>query len=383
MIGVETCFIDNFGACLQAYALQQTLIELGYSCEILNYQHQDVRNIQMYNKKTYTIKSKIIYVIKAIIKNPYFFRNRKNTHLRTAAFETFRNRYLTFSKESFSSFEDLEKNAANYDMYVCGSDQIWNPTLGYARNLKVEFLDFVPEDKKRIAYAPSIGVSAIPDKYKDDMITYLNKMSHLSVRENRGTQIIQELTGLYAPTVLDPTLLFTRERWCKETESIVAKKWGMHKKYILCYLFGDLEYIEKLISHVKTITNMQIVVLPYNKREYECKYKKVFDCGPLDFVALIRDAALVCTDSFHATAFSINLQVPFYSLLRNEINSFEDMSSRLISILHIMDLSERLITPEMKFPTERIFDLNFKKSEEVLTKMRIESMKYLLNALEC
>jgi len=381
-IGLETCFIDNFGACLQAFALQRTIIEMGFDCDILNYQHQDVKNETICKNKIIKIGYKSVNFLKAMLQNPHFWRDRKNSHQRRAAFENFRNSYLKFSLKSYSSFEDLQKNASTYDIYVCGSDQIWNPTFDYARNLRVEFLDFVPEGKKRIAYAPSIGVSCIPDKFKSDMINYLNKMTYLSVREIKGTEIIQELTGLYAKTVLDPTLLFTKERWLKETESILPQNFGIQKPYILCYLFGELEYIERFVTHIKDHLKMQVVVLPYNKREYECEYKKIFNCGPLDFVALIRNATLVCTDSFHATAFSINLQIPFYSLLRNEITLTEDMSSRLISILRLMNLLDRLITPEMTFPIEDMLDLDFSKSEVVLDAMRKESINYLRDAVE-
>ncbi len=367
-IGLMTCFVDNYGACLQAYALQQTIKKSGNDVEIIKYIGEQGYEPDRGWKKW--------------IRNPLFRWIRRRTNLsyefyceRRGAFDAFRNRYLEFSSQSFHSFAELQKKANIYDAYVCGSDQIWNPNL-YHGNNHCYYLDFVEPGKKRIAYAPSIGISSIPVEYQRDMKELLNRMDVLSTRERTGAEIVTELSGRECRTVLDPTLLLSKEEW-----SSVARKPDVNVPYVFCYVFGDQEYIGKFIHMVKEKTNLPILTIPFSAREQKPELEEVTGAGPEDFVGLIKNASLVITDSFHATAFSINLNTPFYTMLRNGEGDRNNMNSRVLDILHDLGLQDRIISGEKDFPDKLDMDLSFENSNSILFRRRKEDIQFLFDAI--
>lgn len=374
-IGLVTCYIDNYGACLQAYALQNVILDLGYDCNIIKYSY--VKNIS----KSKSLKYATVNFIKdpfKYIKNIQKIKKKyENYSLRSGRFMQFKDKYLKFDPIHYFSPQDLIDNPPDYDSFVCGSDQIWNPTIHNNENNLAYFLDFVPENKKRIAYAPSIGVDVIPEQCKEDMARLLNKMDYISVREIAGAKIVKNLIDKEPRVVLDPTLLYDGEKWSK-----IAKDINIGKPYILCYLFGEQDYIGEFIEHLRKITGYDVVVLPFTDREAQSDYIKIYDAGPSEFLGLIKNAAIICTDSFHATAFAINFNKSFYSLLRHTQNDTSSMNSRIFSILELLELQSRMITPEDSFPTEGIIDLEYKRTNDILNQKRQEDKEFLKLALE-
>ena len=372
-IGLLTYYGDNYGACLQAFALQTVIKRMNYDVEIIEYRVSSAK-VKLIDRLL-NLRNPV-KIIKGRIANR---KNRLNYAKRHDCFEKFRNEYLNIVKNDCRQYVDFYSNPPLYDGYVCGSDQIWNPYFTNGCD-PVRFLDFVPSRRRRIAYAPSIGVDKIDGNYAADMKKYLSKMDNISVREKDGAIIIKSLIGEDVPVVLDPTLLLTKEDWC----SLINKK-RIDTPYIFCYFFGNLDYMDQLKEFYRNHTGLPIVTFPFNYREIQDeKDIKIFDAGPIDFVNLIKNASLVLTDSFHATAFSINMEVPFYSLLRDLNKCETNMNSRIYTILNKMELETRLIIPEakMKFPSENIFNVNFSKTHGILEKERILSGQYLFLALD-
>ena len=367
-VGLATCFIDNYGACLQAYALQKKIKDCGFSCEIINYLEPDGYEQDTFKHKL--LKNKIFLNLASIIR-----KNYKKVYPKKIAFDKFRKQYLKFGPKYYKS-EDIFNVEHDYDACVCGSDQIWNPLL-FGGNDKVYFLDFVPKGKKRIAYAPSIGIDKFPAEHLPEFEQLISKFDFLSVREDSGKKIIEENTQSKAKVVLDPTLLLNGGEW-----SNIAQPLNIKKPYIFCYLFGEREYIGEFVDYVKNKTNMQVVCIPFTKREETGDFKKVYNAGPCEFLWLIKNAALVITDSFHATAFSINFNTPFYSLLRNTDNEEINMNSRIFNILEMTKLTDRLITPETKYPFEVNTQLDFSIANSILADRRNKDFSLLYNALE-
>lgn len=367
-IGLMTCYVNNYGACLQAYALQKAINKLGYNCEIIRY--TPVPNVKLPTNTQKAIQ--LLKNIKRCLKNPDYIytieRNRK--------FKSFREQYLKFGEKDYPEIKDLYDCPPDYDAFVTGSDQLWNPVIHGMSNNKAYFLDFVPKGKKRIAYAPSIGVSKVPDCCKDDMALLLNKMDVLSVREKAGKDIVEELTDKDCKVVLDPTLLLDKSQW-----SEIAVKPKLDKPYIFCYLFGLSSYIGDFVKYVEKKTGYQVVTLPFTKREYKSRYQKIHNVGPREFLGLIQNASLVITDSFHATAFSINFNRPFYSLLRNTEGEINNMNSRIYSILELTGLTERLIAPSKKFTNDVLDTIDFDKVNESLNSKRKTDIKFLSDSL--
>jgi len=196
-IGILTFhWATNYGAVLQAFALQKYLEKKGYNTEIIDYK---------------PLKTRILQVL-VRIKNM-----QKNEFIKEYKIMKFRKKNLLISKEAYFSNKDLHKHCNKYDVYICGSDQIWNQSfLKYAENTPTlsYFLDFVNVDKSKISYAPSFGTDSFSDEFKKLVQPQLEKFHYLSVREDSGKDFIDTL-GLKSTLVLDPTLLLNRDDYEK------------------------------------------------------------------------------------------------------------------------------------------------------------------------
>jgi hypothetical protein len=369
-VGLVTCYIDNFGACLQAYALQRVIIKQGNMCEIIRYTpNKDLSNT-----------NKVVKIIKYIWRKLRSITNETYSYelSRKSQFKLFREKFLIFGRTHYDNIDMVFSNIPQYDSFVVGSDQLWNPLIHSNSNNSVYFLDFVQDDKKRIAYAPSIGLSILPDIYKDEMARMLMKFDTLSVREQEGANIVEEITGRPCRVVLDPTLLLARDEWYKIAAEPIPK---IEEPYIFCYLFGNGDYIGEFVEYVKQKTNYKVVLVPYTKREYDSSNIKIKKAGPHEFIGLIKNASLVITDSFHATAFSINFNIPFYSLLRNSTTELNNMNSRITNILGMVGLENRLIMSVEDFPAEINLEIDFTAANQEIAKRREEDIRFLRDAI--
>lgn len=372
--GIVTYFGENYGACLQAYAVQETVKKFGFDTEIINY-------LPIYkNSKLqfYLGKAKYLLNLKEYIRNKKIMMKYSDQQFnRSNKFTNFVNSYLTLTSKKYYDLSELINEESDYDVYITGSDQLWNPT--HHKCNPIYFLDFVPEGKKRVAFAPSIARREIPNEYKTEMARLLNKMDYISVREDINVKTVRELVpDKEVEHILDPTFMLIANEWDEVLADPIYKE-----PYIFCYLFGDLAYIGEFVDFIKEKTGYKIISMPYNIRELENKdTEKIFDAGPLEFVNLIKHAEIIITDSFHATAFSINYQRPFYTLLRQHEDNPDNMNSRFFSILKLIGLEERLILPGNKFPAkENIMEINFGKAMDKLELARKKTCEYLRRSL--
>lgn len=368
-IGLVTCFLDNYGACLQAYALQQSIEDAGFECEIVNY-------VEPYGyPHRNSLKGKIKYL--PFVRGVYSLMSKeyRNRYIEERKFDKFRAHYLKIAKKRYETTQEIMGNPPIYDAYVCGSDQIWNP-LFYKRNNPVYFLDFVPDGKKRIAYAPSIGISAIPVKYADDFKRLVERMHCISVRENEGKRIIEELTDKSATVVLDPTLLKDGTYWAE-----IASPINYNEKFIFCYIFGDRPYMHNVLKKIQEDLNVDVLYTNVTTWGEQIPHgKKISEVGPREFLWLIRNAEMVITDSFHATAFSINFNTPFYTLLRNENREKNSMNSRIYSILEMAHLSDRLLEDYVE-GEKYSYGVEFEVANQILSELRHKDIEFLINAI--
>ena len=368
-IGLMTCYINNFGACLQAYALQTAIKKSGYICEIIRY--TPVRSMKSYS---FPIKTalRIRNILKGIKSKPFSYENARHK-----CFSRFRKQFLIFGKKAYNEISELYKQVPDYDCFVTGSDQLWNPLIHGGVNNKAYFLDFVPSDKKRIAYAPSIGIDKLPESCIDDFVSLIKKFDALSVRESAGQRIIESLSGRECRVVLDPTLLLTKDEWLSLSAEPVSSE-----PYIFCYIFSERDYVGSFIEHVRNLLGFKVVTIPFTAREFNSDSIKMKSAGPQDFISLIANASLVITDSFHATAFSINLNRPFYSLMRNSENEKNNMNSRIDSILAMTGLEKRKITCKEDFPEIVDLDIDFSNANKIISEKRSADMNFLLDSIE-
>lgn len=372
-VGLMTCFLDNYGACLQAYALQHTIIDKGYHCEIVKY----TEPVGYYSKNLKeTLKNSTIYNIARCLISKKYKTTYKFEKIRRKNFEKFRNHSLIFSEKTYPKYSTL-KPAPKYDIFVCGSDQIWNPTF-YDKCNPAYYLDFVPDNVPKISYAPSIGLSDIPQEYVFDFSKYLKRFDAISVREKNGVELIERYTGEKAKWVLDPTMLLEGKEWSE----LIPEKKVYNKPYIFCYLFGRQEYYSDAIERLQKETGLDVVIIPFSERDLNKKYHQVCKAGPIEFLSLIKNAQYVLTDSFHATVFSILFKVSFFTLLRNNDNDVNSMNSRVYSLLSMLDLEDRFLNKDMVQSFKISGVDNFDKAYKTLNDMRKESISFLTNSLE-
>ena len=375
-IGLITYYGDNFGACMQAYALQTVLTRISGDCEIIACP-EGVPNVENKHNKIRFIKN----ALKALFTGKFVSRYRtrkfvlkanKNINIRCT---DFRGKYLKLAKNGFQSWEDFYKGTLDYNTYVCGSDQIWNPTF-YGQCHPIYYLDFVPDNKVKVAYAPSVGIKNIDDKYKEQLRKYLSSFNAISVRETNAIDLLQPYYDKEIQWVLDPTLLLDEKDYNKLSFDVDIPK----KPYIFCYLFGQKKNTAKIKKIISKRLGLPVVSIPFVDREILSSDIKLDDVGPVDFINLIKNATCVITDSFHATAFSINFKVPFVSLLRQDLTDKAEMSSRIYSILKQMHLEHRLIKDIEDIP-KNILSINFNESAELLSGYRKKSIDFLKKGL--
>lgn len=370
-VGLATCFLDNYGACLQAYALSNTITSLGMECTILNYTELEGYYGDSIAER---VKNSTLYNTVRCLLDKKYRKTFKLGKIRRPNFQSFRKKYLPLSTEAYNEHSDLSDKG--FDAVVCGSDQIWNPTFYGACN-PFYYLSFVPNGVSKIAYAPSIGLSDIPECYTDDFKKYLSDFKAISVRENNAVELVKKYADKEAKWVLDPTMLLDGSAWSKLIDNKIIEK-----PYIFCYLFGTQDYYKDAIENIRNKTGLEVVIIPFSERDLTNEYTKIYKAGPIEFLSLIKNAEYVLTDSFHATVFSLLFERPFYTLLRDNDNEEKSMNSRIHSLLSMVDKQERCVLKRnvSGFKIEPILDYECVRSR--LKHLRDDSINFLQNALE-
>ena len=233
---------------------------------------------------------------------------------------------------------------------------------------------FAPEGKKKLAYASSFGVTSIAPPYKTKFCELLNNLDHISVRESAGVNIVKEVSGKHAELVLDPTLLLNRDEW-KQCGSGINPNNG---KYVLIYEVHPSEKIQQMAMDYAQKNDMPVYRVGV-RGIFNWKTKGIInlvDIGPADFVSLFENATIVFTNSFHGTAFSVNLAKDFYTVLSRAGKK----NSRMTSLLSILELESRIVYQEDNSVVNySSYDKN--KTQELLQKERDKSVRYLVESI--
>ncbi len=376
-IGLLSVYNHNYGSILQAYALQSVLRSMGHSTEII-----------LYKKTNYLKQAKrLLYfpLLKATVKmrwkSLYCKMFQKDIYInelvtREVAFSKFVAENLFFSK-MYRGRENLVAASRNYDCFVLGSDQVWNPM-----NLGGDFytMTFIPDDIKKITYAPSFGVERIQDNQIKKTADYLNRIDYISVREDVGCKIIKDLTKRDVPMVVDPTILMEREKW----DEILGER-IVPEDYIFCYFISQIEAYRKFAKKLAGKTGLTIVTIPhvdeYVKSDVGLGDLPLRSIGPKEFINLISNARYVCTDSFHGTVFSTLYQKTFFTFSRYVGDDVNSTNSRLYSFLKLIGIENRLYQGDGEIDERDLKDIDFKHANSTLAALREKSIKYLEDAL--
>ncbi|WP_010523475.1 polysaccharide pyruvyl transferase family protein [Aquimarina agarivorans] len=375
-IGIVTILsVNNYGAELQAFALQNKLNSLGYHAEIINYLFYKNPDFKATKKsKSFVklgfkqqMKERLYPHYKKIKSLPYHKQKLK----RDRKFENFHVEH-TNRTAVINTIDKLYAKTFDYDVYMVGSDQVWNPNTHV--NLEPYFLTFAPEDKLKIAYASSFGVSEIPPIYEGHYQNLLENLDHIGVREKQGVSIVENLVSKPAKWVLDPTFLLSNKEWSSFESASTIKE-----PYLLMYILTDAEYITNLARHIAKVKNLKIVRICKNAfvEDKSSDVINIIDAGPKEYLGLFKKASFVLTTSFHGTCFSVNFNIPFFVVLkRNKTNN-----SRQINLLKELEIRNRILYVGEEFPQAENFDFNFSKSNLLLTEFVTNSIEYLKTSI--
>lgn len=360
----------NYGNKLQNYALQEFLLRFGKRVDTLIHDERDFA-VSQTEGTSFTWKEWIKLII-----NWKGFRSRLSSGMsgrdaiRSYRISLFDRKYIC--SRHLHGGETLQSAEREYDVFVTGSDQVWNPYFKRA-SLPAQFLTFTGKEK-RIAYAASFGVSAIPEKDKALFAKWLEGMAHISVRETQGKAIVKELTGRDVPVLVDPTMLLTREEWDKAAARPAWLEEG--KKYILLYFLGGIpEEAGKEIRRIAEAEHLSVIDLLDSRR------LDVYASDPGEFVYLIAHAALVYTDSFHGSVFSILYRRPFVICDRRMGSREESMNSRIDTLTALFGLEGRIGNGANHFAVEDPLTLDYPDVEAILDRERRKSTAFMKQAL--
>lgn len=378
-IGIMTYYaVQNFGAALQAFALQQNVERLGASAEFLRF-------FDKHNESIGGTKNSVLSLLlhnKQLQKNLFHFaryiRVKRNTIPNTVGFKHFQEKYLQSSVEPYYNFDDLRQANERYDGFISGSDMVWTPI---GQDLAAYFLQFA-DKVKRYSYAPSM--TGCQSFTKSDVIAiteYLMGMNGISCREKEGVDFVKQLTECDATLVIDPTLLFSKEQWRKEL-SITTKR--PKKPYILCYNFGGLPpKIESEIYHIAKECNMDVRYIPLSHKESNSELKQGHrgPYGPREFVELFLNASFCVTNTYHGFLFSLISENPFVVIHREKGNAWKANETRISNLMDILGISDRYIDLDTKV-CETYLTLDYAKINERVKSMRADSLFYLKSVIE-
>lgn len=349
-IGVVTyCHCQNYGAELQAYALQETLRRIGWQSEIIQFERSRITWQQKCYKFSRAIFMRIkrspfhgvIDVVK-IMARPVMRRLSspsqvalKGLELRSSRFEAFWATYENHTEKiDFTGLGGL-----NYEVLIAGSDQIWNWLQ--TGDVSPFFLMFGSEKCRKCSYAASLSESYIPRRYRDMYVNGLKNLDFVSVRESMGQAELQKLTSKPVEVVLDPTLLLARSDWSKVWSDAIK----IEQPYIFSYSLNESPMYVKEVAAMANTFGMKVVNIkssPWGTGRPE--FIDVFDAGPREFLYLLAHSKFVVTNSFHGTIFALNFHVPFLSLL----NPVSGSNSRIQSIVQELGVQDRAVFDDDK-----------------------------------
>lgn len=374
----------NYGACLQAYALWKYISDLGYNCKIIDL-YRPYHKGFIYTKgfdpmvkheRSLFMNIRIKYIrpfrskFKDILKTVKYKKNnnqqKEKTEQSITLFESF-NMKMSYTIP-YRSIKELYDNPPEADVYITGSDQLWNPTQPYA--LEPFFLTFVKNNGKRVSYATSIGVPSLSKYTQKKFTLWLKEYEIISVREKKAIELLKQLTDKPIYNSCDPTLLLSKNHWESLSANVMEEE-----KYIFLFSLGFDKELYDYAAKMKKKLGFKVIV-NYNKNIDISRYGFVLmkDSGPIEWISYINNAECVITNSFHGSVFSLLMHTPFRVKISN------NRGSRILNLLNKVDAEHLLMKNQEK--EYKIPLIDFNKIDNLIIKMKKESELILYKILQ-
>ena len=340
----------NYGAFLQAFALTTFLNNNSYYTRIIDY--RKIPN----SPRIYKFPKNIIYKIYNL---PRLFRYR---------------RFIAplLSNKRYNSLEELQSFNEEFDILISGSDQIWNPVCGGLNRINpAYFLAFASKDKyKKISYGSSVGSYIYDENEKKQVRKWLNEYSHISTRESSGAIQLESIINKPVKVVLDPTLLLNKDGWLQYASSVKIKS-----KYVLVYYIDELDEVVSYARIIADKLGLKVALITNMAKRHSKVDINIPHCGPAQFLWLFANATYIVTNSFHGTAFAVNFNKDFVSVIKR------NSPQRAQTLLKNVGLYERLLTNIDELDNIPL-NVDFKEANIKLDMLRNDSISYLLNSIE-
>lgn len=354
--------VYNYGSVLQAYATQKVFEKHGCETSIVDYitEQRTLKRIFFKPPADPSIKGvkRVVYQIAKI----------GSLALKELTFGSFVRKTMRLTKR-YVTADDLALDPPRADVYVSGSDQVWNSKYneGIDRGF---FLDFVPSGRKKISFASSFGKSALDEWEKEQTRFYLSQYAAISVREDSAVEIVEDLGVQGAVQVIDPTLQLTKSEW----QPLASPRLVKDPYLALMLLYNEDNGATEIARQIADERGLKLVKISWEMKKPEAVDKLFTHRSPADFLSLFSNADFVVTNSFHGLAFSLIFERQFLVVPRNEFNS------RIDSLLSLVGLSGRLVKKPLD-SNQSLPVIDYSHVNKALNAARLDADRYIDEAL--
>lgn len=362
--------VNNYGSALQTYATQTVLQKLGHTVEFVDYWRKDNAGEGAVDK---AMKSPSMQKIRFLWDWSDLSRSAVRIPLRfllaykRRPMQDFLKARVNLTPHTYYSMDDLLEDTPQADVYMTGSDQVWNSIWNQGIE-KPYFLEYAPEGKKRVAFSASIGRTELSADEIPETVSMLKKYSAISVREESAVSLLKSL-GIKAQLILDPTLMLSGREWEKIAEVPKVKK-----PYLLIYQLNSNRQMDRFAVNLAKRKGWDVVRICFAVPSIQRGVKCVISPSVEQLLGYLLQAECVLTDSFHATAFSLNLGRDFICVLPKRFGT------RIESILKLTGTENRLLRDYSDY---EIVNQTIDKAhvQSVFAKERARGVAFLQSAL--
>lgn len=345
----------NYGAVLQTYGLNMTLTKLGIDAKVIDY------DPDYYYKSSQPFPKRLI---RNIVRYPDWRKGKK-------VFGKFLEDFVPMSDKTYHSLTEIEDDVPLADVYIAGSDQIWNCKNKVNGKDDTFFLTFAPESSRKISYAASISMPEIPTEQRSRYHNLISAFDAVSIREPSSIQLLNDIGIQNVVDVIDPALLLQQKDW----DEIASKSSFVPKEdYVLIYGYNRQKDVYSYARKLAERLNVSIYTIGTAIEDYTLHQDRYFwNASPNTFVNLIKNAKAVVTNSFHGVVFSILYNKPFHFFTVKQTTN-----ARMLDLLNSLNLSNRLVN-ESKILSNSI---EYSVPNEILNVQREKSLRFLRTSLE-
>jgi hypothetical protein len=368
---------DNYGQLLQCYALQKYLRDLGHEAFLIRYKEQ---------KQTFNIVSLLkifnpVKVCRYIIEKKFLKQVQKDELLHSRNFDLFRTNYIKQSEYFYSSYNDLKDNPPEADIYIVGSDQVWNfDNLRVIPQINAFFLNFGNESIIRISYSASFGIEKLSNEVQNYIKPLIQKFKYVSVREKSGEKICNEM-DVSADVVCDPTLLLDGNKYLTTLQIQ-----NNDSNYIFVYHVNVFRFKNEFLTQINTFaTSNNLVIKSVSASGYIAARKLIKSSEYIyasipEWLSLIANSKYVLTTSFHGTVFAIIMHKPFLTITLDK--KYSRSNDRFRTLLKTLGLESRIYKSGVPIADQLNQPIDWDRVDSCLKNEKNKSMEFLNKALK-